>query len=99
MGRLLGLSQLAGKAGDEEPFSARGLLAYVRHPLYSGALLVLFAVVDDPRTAANFGFALLYILIGLRFEERGLLRRLGPVYGRYRAEVPALVPWRGRAWC
>ncbi|MBN8892630.1 MAG: isoprenylcysteine carboxylmethyltransferase family protein [Rhodospirillales bacterium] len=99
MRRLLGTAQLAGpEVVDDEPFSARGLLGWVRHPLYSGGILVLLAGVGDLRSAATCVLATAYILVGLRFEERALLRRFGTVYARYRAAVPALVPWRGRAW-
>jgi hypothetical protein len=40
----------------------------------------------------------LYLLVGLRLEERNLRRELGPEYDRYRANVPMLIPrltpWR-----
>jgi methanethiol S-methyltransferase len=43
-----------------------------------------------------------YIGVGIRFEQRDLLRDLGPEYRRYQSEVPALVPrwrrWRGCSW-
>lgn len=102
MGRLLGTAQLRGEAvADDEPFSAGGLLAWVRHPLYSGGILILLAGVSDLRSAATCVLATGYILVGLRFEERVLLRRFGAEYAAYRARVPALVPWpwwpQGRA--
>jgi protein-S-isoprenylcysteine O-methyltransferase Ste14 len=99
MGRFAGITQLrdAGE-DDEEPFSAGGPLAYIRHPLYSGSILVLLALVRDLRSAETAVFAIVYILIGLRFEEAALLRRLGPSYAAYRSRVPALLPWRGRTW-
>lgn len=99
LGRLLGTTQLLGGAGsDDEPFSVRGPLRSIRHPLYTGALLLLLAGVADLRSATTWLLAFAYILVGLRFEERALLRRLGPQYARYRATVPALLPWPGRAW-
>ena len=33
-----------------------------------------------------------YILAGIWFEERDLVRSLGPAYASYRARVPALIP-------
>jgi protein-S-isoprenylcysteine O-methyltransferase Ste14 len=97
--RFAGITQIrhAGE-DDEDPFSARGPLAYIRHPLYAGSALVLLALVRDLRSAETAVFAILYILIGLRFEGAALLRRLGPAYAAYRSRVPALLPWRGRAW-
>jgi protein-S-isoprenylcysteine O-methyltransferase Ste14 len=98
MRRFLGLAQLGGDVADEEPFRADGMLGYVRHPLYLGSILLLAGLVRDSVSAQTAVFATLYFVIGLRFEERALLRRFGAVYGAYRAAVPALVPWRGRAW-
>ena len=69
------------------------LYRIVRHPLQLGLILAVFAV---PRlTADGLLFAvvmLVYILIGLRFEERDLLREFGPDYADYRKAVPMLVP-------
>ena len=99
MGRFAGITQIRGVGeDDEEPFSARGPLAYIRHPLYAGSILIVLAMVQDLRSAETAVFATLYIVIGLRFEEAALLRRLGPIYAAYRSRVPALLPWRGRAW-
>jgi len=38
-----------------------------------------------------------YILVGIWFEERDLLREFGESYRRYRAAVGMLVPRRGRS--
>ena len=57
----------------------------------------MLALVMGLNSAKTAVFATLYILIGLRFEEAALLRRLGPTYAAYRSRVPALLRWRGRA--
>lgn len=65
----------------------------VRHPLQLGILLVVFSVPE--MTAGGLLFAvvmLVYILIGLQFEERALLREFGDDYAAYRRRVPMLVP-------
>jgi protein-S-isoprenylcysteine O-methyltransferase Ste14 len=52
-------------------------------------------------TVSHLLFALAgsgYILVGIRFEERDLRRQLGPVYTRYAAEVPALIPLPGHGY-
>ena len=52
MGRFAGITQLRGLGeADEEPFSARGPLAYIRHPLYAGSILIVLAMVQDLRSA------------------------------------------------
>ena len=41
--------------------------------------------------------ATLYLLVGLRLEERNLREELGPEYDLYCANVPMLIP-RARPW-
>jgi protein-S-isoprenylcysteine O-methyltransferase Ste14 len=53
-------------------------------------------------TVGHLVFALgttVYVLIGVWFEERDLVRHFGDAYRRYRKEVPMLVPlpWRSRS--
>ncbi len=99
MGRFLGISQLRHPEWpDDEPFSAAGPLRWVRHPLYLGLILLLIAATANVRDLATLICATAYIVTGLRFEEAALLQRLGPDYRAYRQRVPALLPWRGRAW-
>jgi methanethiol S-methyltransferase len=37
-----------------------------------------------------------YILIGVSYEERDMLRSFGAAYAAYRQHTPMLVPWRVR---
>jgi len=73
-----------------------GPYALVRHPIYTGMLLALFgtALVID-RWRALIGFAILVagLLYKMRVEERFMAEQFGDVYARYRAEVPALIPF------
>ena len=99
MRRFLGTAQLRGaEVADDEPFRVAGPLRYVRHPLYLGMILLLLAITANTRDVATLLLATAYVLIGLRHEEAALLRRFGAPYSAYRARVPALLPWRGRAW-
>jgi len=102
LGRFGGLAQVRNHrrgvtAPEDEPLRVDGLHRYVRHPLYLGGLLLLWGNVRDPFSLATAVWGSLYLGIGTWFEERSLLRRYGRAYADYRARVPAVVPWRGRA--
>jgi protein-S-isoprenylcysteine O-methyltransferase Ste14 len=89
---FIGLRQLFG---PEQPASlvTGGLYRWVRHPLYTAGLLILWLT---PRVSLNsmvvFAGLSLYILAGAWFEERKLLREYGAVYAEYRRVTPMLIP-------
>lgn len=98
---LFGLQQvfarLKGRAVPATSFETPLLYRYVRHPLYAGLLLSLWAI--PVMTAGRLLFAIAlsaYILIGIGFEERDLVQQFGERYRRYRAEVGMLLPRRSR---
>lgn len=100
---LLGLRQgwdtLRGKALHSPAFVTPFLYKIVRHPQYTGWLLIFWGT--PTMTAGHVLFAAGmsgYILAAMRFEERDLVRHIGERYARYRDEVPALVPVPGRRW-
>jgi protein-S-isoprenylcysteine O-methyltransferase Ste14 len=87
--------QLVGKSYTPLRFKTPGPYRLVRHPLYVGWLFVFWAT--PTMTAAHLLFALLttgYILIGIRLEERDLLKA-HPEYAGYRKHVPMLIPRLG----
>lgn len=101
LGRLAGIHQIRGylrgtEDTNDEPLRLDGLHRYVRHPLYSGGLLILWGRVTGDFELATAVWASLYLFVGAWFEERRLLRLYGAEYARYRRRVPAFVPWRGR---
>jgi protein-S-isoprenylcysteine O-methyltransferase Ste14 len=95
---LFGLRQVVdaarGRAACPPVFRTPLLYRLVRHPLYLGFIIAFMAT---PRmTVGHLVFAIsmiAYIAIGMRFEERDLLRTFGDDYRRYQARVPALLPW------
>ncbi|WP_109120276.1 methyltransferase [Azospirillum sp. TSO22-1] len=102
LGRFAGVTQIrAHRTGAalpaDEPLRVRGANRWVRHPLYTGALLMLWGVVADERALATALWASLYLLAGMRHEERALEALYGDAYRDYKTKVPALLPWRGRA--
>jgi protein-S-isoprenylcysteine O-methyltransferase Ste14 len=75
----------------------RGPYAFVRHPIYTGVLLmVLGTVTVSGTTAAVIVFATMVagLMVKARREERLLTTHFPELYPRYRARVPArLIPF------
>jgi methanethiol S-methyltransferase len=94
---LFGLQQvyMHAKGAHAKPiaFKSPGLYNLVRHPIYVGFLI--FAWVTPLMTVGHLLFAtgsLVYILIGLRLEERDLVSEFGDTYKQYQQRVRSLVP-------
>ena len=84
-----------GSMEKEEDFRTDGLLQHVRHPLYSGLILLLIGYFFfNPITSTGFsgGMMILYIIIGIQFEERKLIKRFGDKYIVYKKKTPMLIP-------
>jgi len=99
LGRFSGLAQWRHTGADfteNERLRTDGLHAYMRHPLYVGAMLLLWGLVRNELQLATALWASLYFIVGAIFEERRLIDIHGDAYRAYRARVPAFVPWRGR---
>ncbi len=74
-------------------FTEAGFYRFVRHPLQLGVLIGIWCT--PTMTATHFMLALtmtIYIFIGLYFEERDLVRFLGPDYADYQKRVRKLLP-------
>lgn len=94
VGSFIGLRQLVDPTDDKPShLVVGGLYRWVRHPLYTAGLLILWLMplMTINILALNLGLSL-YILIGLLFEERKLLREYGQSYSQYRDQTPMLIP-------
>ncbi|MES0372332.1 MAG: NnrU family protein [Mariprofundaceae bacterium] len=79
---------------DKEPFHEHGIYRYIRHPMYSGFMLALFASPAQSVNSLNLAlYIALYFLIGSRFEEQRMIR-MHPEYIDYRNRVSAFIPWK-----
>jgi protein-S-isoprenylcysteine O-methyltransferase Ste14 len=98
--QLFGLTGSAAAAALNSTSTARlvtaGLHRYVRHPLYTTSLIVLYLV--SPMTVNRLAFVIgvhLYFFVGSIFEERKLVCEFGEAYRQYQRKVPRLLP---RPW-
>lgn len=98
---LFGLAQawrhLRGQEAVPHTFKTPLFYKMVRHPLYFGFFLGLWAT---PEMTYNHlmlagGFTI-YILVGISYEERDLLAEYGEQYREYQRKVGAFLPWIGR---
>jgi protein-S-isoprenylcysteine O-methyltransferase Ste14 len=102
LGRFAGSKQIRGyfqgvKEPEDEPLRISGPHRFVRHPLYAGVVLILWARVADELSLATAVWGSIYLFAGTLLEERKLLGLHGRAYAEYRGKVPAIVPWKGRA--
>lgn len=77
-----------GERGGSATFTRRGPYGLVRHPIYAAWFLVVFAV--PTMTMTQFVFAVAscaYLVIGIVFEERSLVRAAPDAYREYQRQV------------
>ena len=81
---------------DQERLHLSPLHRFVRHPWYSLGLVLLWTRDMDAARLLAGALATIYVVVGLRLEERKLIEYHGERYRRYRERVPALLPrpWR-----
>jgi methanethiol S-methyltransferase len=78
-----------GKAGFVTPLFYK----YLRHPMMTSLMIGLWVTPHMTTGHALLSAGMtVYILIGVRFEERSLARELGADYERYQATTPKFLP-------
>jgi protein-S-isoprenylcysteine O-methyltransferase Ste14 len=82
-----------------------GFYAYVRHPIYTITLAslfvstiftvdrILFIIGNDYHDIANSKGAILYLSVGVPYEEKKLIEIFGNQYKIYSKKVPAIIPF------
>ena len=88
--RRLGTSRRDSNRISPRPieFKAEGPFAIVRHPIYLGWVLMVFAT--PVMTTSQLLFAVvstLYLIAAIPFEERSLLEAFGEKYGAYQKQM------------
>jgi protein-S-isoprenylcysteine O-methyltransferase Ste14 len=94
---LFGLRQVylyaRGERYRDLGFRTPGFYKFVRHPIMLGFLIAFWATPN--MTVGHLVFAATttaYIMVGIHFEERDLMRHHDQRYMAYRQQVPALIP-------
>jgi protein-S-isoprenylcysteine O-methyltransferase Ste14 len=93
--RQYNFSTFIGLKPEVEKLSFEGVSSKVRHPIYSGLILLVIGFYFLYPTLSTLIFCLsvfIYLPIGISFEEKKLIKRFGKEYLEYRTRTPALVP-------
>lgn len=76
------------------PFAMPWLYRLVRNPLMLGFVIAVWSTPVMTLGHLLFSATMTgYVLIGIHFEERDLMKVLGEPYLRYREATPMLLPW------
>jgi methanethiol S-methyltransferase len=89
------VASFIGLRQEEMKFSRSGILNYVRHPIYSGTILIVigfFLFTPTIATLVSTVCIFVYLPIGIYLEEKKLIHFFGDQYLRYKREVPSLIP-------
>ncbi len=89
---------LAFRRQDEssKEISKKGLLGFVRHPMYLALIVYLWCQVFTMVDLMVTVLLTTYVIIGTLLEERKLVLEFGDSYTKYQQEVPMLIPFTGR---
>ena len=78
--------------GNSEPFIEEGIYRRMRHPMYTGIMLILLAHPEQSLNSLNLYLCIsVYFIIGSKFEERRMCAD-HPEYADYMARTPAFIP-------
>lgn len=93
--RAYSFSEFMGLSENGEPFTTEGILKSIRHPVYSGTILIVIGYwLFNPNmpTLVSVICILVYLPLGIYLEERKLIKQFGERYIQYKRDVPALIP-------
>ncbi|MEP4533811.1 MAG: isoprenylcysteine carboxylmethyltransferase family protein [Cyclobacteriaceae bacterium] len=83
------------KKGNQEELVTTGLHGSVRHPIYSGTILIMLGMfISVPSLAVLLTVLVIfaYLPIGIYFEEKKLIDVFGQEYLDYKEKVKAIIP-------
>jgi protein-S-isoprenylcysteine O-methyltransferase Ste14 len=95
LGMRVLLAELRGRSEQPKPLAIRGPYRWVRHPLYTLMLLVIWSCPELSADRLLFNLSWTgWIILGTWLEERDLTADFGDDYRAYQRRVPMLIPWR-----
>lgn len=84
-------------AGEESRgLNTEGVYQLVRHPLYFGTFLLLiglFWIIPSEQIALSVVMAVIYIVVGIEFEEKKLRNTYGQAYDDYARDKKKFIPF------
>jgi protein-S-isoprenylcysteine O-methyltransferase Ste14 len=81
---------------NQESLVISGIYSKIRHPMYAGLILIMlgyFFFSGSLTAAIQLACLLVYLPIGIYFEEKNLIELFGEEYKTYKSQVPAILPW------
>ncbi len=93
--RQYSLKSFLGFADERNELKIEGILKYVRHPIYTGLIMVtigFFLFIPNLPTLVSCLSILVYLPIGIYLEERKLIQMFGEKYILYKQNVPSIIP-------
>lgn len=94
--RPISFSEFMGiKPEQNQSLIKGGIYARMRHPLYTALILGVIGFVIFSPTYTNLVHAiciLIYLMIGIHFEEKRLIAHFGKEYEDYKKQTPMLFP-------
>ncbi len=88
-------SSFIGVEKEENEFKQTGILKHVRHPIYSGTVLIVlgfFLFNPTSATLVSVCCIIAYLPIGIYFEEKKLINQFGHEYLTYKQKTPSVFP-------
>ena len=79
---------------ESDTFDTSGILSVIRHPWYTGGIIIIWSSDIYLSTLLNNIVVSAYFVIGSFLEERKLLHDFGDKYREYQKHVSMLVPYK-----
>jgi protein-S-isoprenylcysteine O-methyltransferase Ste14 len=95
--QFVGFRQIRGGAsgttlGKADDLDTTGILGIIRHPWYTGSIIIIWARDLMAATVVTNIILTSYLIVGAYLEERKLVIKYGQRYRTYQQKVPMFIP-------